>query len=540
MEEKPKISRYLISFIVLLFLFLSAAVYFILTSEEVANYLVNALGSNLASEGKLSLDIGEIQGCLLEGIGLDRISIRHIKPNFELRIKNLSLRPNYADILNEGSIKIVGKIDSMNCTGTLKLPEKLSSIPAFLGAECFAALPANIKIKNFEIKEINYLPCSDSLLEIYSSGFKLNEIENSDKLDVATDLRVVWKENLLGKAVFNGNFEQIKNKLNGKLDIRVANQVIETELNVASSRKGTDVSGYIASQTVIDLQPLSKWLGCLWQSEYPYGFSGKLYCQGSWFYSSELGFLGNLSGKYESLKVSLIGLLSELMELKGDWSFFDGNLNLKDRGSSILGFSASLNGKIDGVVKTTRKYDLVIDCNSWLLDRVTNSLPWVLKYSNEIPDLMGVATLSASIIGNRPMINAKVELQDIIQVSDKDRNVKISGKAFYILPEVGSGTINANFNALAAKGLPPFFKRFSNSMYAVENRKNVPTQYSFSVKGAFDGKIKLRGELLASGTEIFETRGDLIDNKFYLRAFGKENRVYDLNGANPIDLFLMR
>ena len=540
MEVKPKISRYLILIVVFIIGLLAIGVYWLLSSEELTRYAINTAIERFIPNDKLNVKLGKIDGCLLNGIKIDKLELKHIKPNFEARLNDIYLKPTYESNFSKGSVLINGSIGSLESSGTLKINASIASIPPFLGYECFAALPSNIKIKNFDIGKIRIYPYGNNDLEFVSDSVQLKKEETSDILRVETEVSTNWKSKLLAKVKFNGGYEQAKNKLNGNIKINIAKQCVVSELSLLKGKKGLEVSGYIASDTLIDFQPLSQWLGCFWQLDYPYSLSGKLYCQGSWLYNSEIGFLGNLKGKYDKLEISVMGLFISLLELNGNWQIFDGCLSLSDTGSKLVNFPASLNGKIENIATPNRKWNISFVSNSLPLDKITSSLPWVVKYTNGIPDLEGVATISASLVGNRPTVNAVTELENLSQKGKDYSETKITGKAVYNLPEIGSGTINANFIASNKGGLPQIFKKFSRNFYSNENKNKETTMFNYSIKGSFEDKIRLTGSLKTCDEKSFETSGELIDDMFILNIFAKDNAFYNANNITPIDLLLMR
>ena len=137
------------------------------------------------------------------------------------------------------------------------------------------------------------------------------------------------------------------------------------------------------------------------------------------------------------------------------------------------------------------------------------------------------------------MVNAKAELANLSQISNNNSDVKVNGRAFYILPEVGSGTINANFDATSNNGLPLFFRRFNKNFYVLENKKGSKTDFKYSINGSFEENLKIKGSL-KSEEKNYETLGNLIDNKLFLRLETSDNSLYNLNSVDFIDLLLMR
>ena len=540
MEAKPKISRYLIIVVLVIFSLLSLGIYGLLSSEDLTKYAITTAIEKFIPPENLNIRIDKIEGCLLEGIKIEKLYIRHIKPNFEVTVDGVYLKPLYNNVLNSGEVNLIANIDNIEWLGGIKLTQNIASIPAFIGYECFAGLPSNIKIQNFCIKKLNVFPYDSKELEVNSENINFKYVTNKDFLDVKADFNVLWKKKKLAKAIFDGNLEQKRNKLSGNLNIDIAKQKINSEITLNNSKKGLEINGYIASDTFIDLQPLSQWLGYLWQKDYPYAISGKIYCQGSWFYNTEIGLLGNLNGEYKKVEASLIGLFFTLFELNGKWKFFDNSLNITDTGSKIVGVPAELNGKIESVTNYDRKWNISLVSNSIQLEKLTSSIPWVIKYSQGIPDLIGVATFSANLLGNRPMISAKAEFMNLAQLSNNNQTTRINGKAYYSLPEIGSGTFNSNFVALSEKGLPLFFKRFPKNFYEIENTHKPETCFTYSLNGSLDEIIKLKGSLKIGDTKVYETSGEIIEELINLRIFAKENRIYNLKAVDPIDLFLMR
>ncbi len=537
MEVKPKISRYLIFVVIFIFTLLIIGIYGLLSSESLTKYVINTVISNFIPADKLKINLDQIEGSLLSGIKIYKAEIKHVKPNFEANIKNILIKPIFEKALINGVIDLTGNIGSLECVGLLKLPPVIASVPAFIGPECFVGLPKNIKIKQFDINNIKIQLSKD--LEIFSDKILLSSNEKPDNINIDTELKANWKQKPLAKFLFNGILEQRKKKISGNIRINAAKQFINSELSIFNGKKGIEYSGYIASDSVIDFKPLSTWLGYFWQIDYPYALTGKLYCQGSWLYNSEVGFLGNLNGRYEKLDISFLGLFISLLELNGEWKLFDGNLSLSDSGSKLIGFPAKLKGKIESVASKNRKWNISFEANSLPLDKLTESFPWMVKYTNGIPDLDGVATLSIALLGNRPMVNANAELINLSQ-----KNIvpitKTSGRAFYVLNETGIGTIKANFVAQSNSGMPLFFKKFPNNLYDFENKNNVETTFKYSINGHLKDKANLKGVLKLSDKKIIETSGELIEDKFNLLLSSDENRVYRVFGVDPIDLILMR
>lgn len=540
MDVQPKISRYLITVVVTIFLLVGACIYAILVSEKITRFAICTAIDCFVANNECSLKATDVSGCIIDGIEIKKIELRHAKPTFEVNVTDFSLKFSYNALLKDGGICVDGKIGELAILGLWRLPEKVSEVPAFISPLCMVSLPGNIKIKEFEIKSIKFSPLLEKNLTLTSDALKIKSEDNNGKLKVNSVINIDWKNKPLSVVNFDGSYEQNKKKLNGIVEVNFAKQIFVSEVTVASNKKGVEFIGTIASQTVFDVLPLSQWLGYLWQAEYPYSFSGRIFCKGSWLYSSENGFIGNLNGKYEKLKADFVGGALNLLELNGDWKFFNETLTLKDGGSKLLNFPMTIDGKVESVIKGTKKYDLVFNYDSVAVDKLISSIPWVIRYTNKIPAVSGVATISVKINGTRPMISSKFEVKDL-QQKDLKLPAKVSGKAFYRLSETGNANVNGKFSAVTEEGLPTFFKRFSNGFYSKSNVSNLPATFTFSVNGILEEKVNFQGQVSqGKNTGVFEASGELLENKFDLNIQTKENQVHTVVGADPIDLLLMR
>lgn len=540
MEVRPKISRRLLIVVIFLFGFMAIFFYGLLSSEKLTKYAINVAVSNFLSSDKLNIETNGVEGCFLSGIKIKKIEIRHVKPNFEAKVINFSFNTSYGSLLSKGAISVFCDIGELEFIGLNRLPDNISSIPAFMSPLCLASLPGNIRLQKFHVNRVRISPLSDKTMNILFDGLKIGPEEINGNLKVNSSLNIDWKSKPLAIANFDGVFEQRKNKINGNLELNIAKQIVVSEITVGNSKRGIEFMGNVASQTVFDLMPLSQWLGYMWQIDYPYSFSGRIHCQGSWLYNKENGFIANLSGKYEKVETELLGIFFSLLEMNGDWKLFNGDLSLRDGGSRLLGHPISINGKIESIAGKNRKYDISIDYNSIAVDKLVNSIPWMIRRANKVPDLAGVATLTVKLHGFRPMVNSKIEIDKLHQ---KGLNplTKLSGKAFYLLSESGKGNVNGNFLAETNGSLPLFFRRFSEDFYAYANEIESPASFSFSLTGSFDERIKLKGKLLHGfGKDVLDITGNLASEKLNLNLHTKENRVHSLKSVDPIDFILMR
>ena len=539
MLAKQNISRYLLFCVASLFVLLGAGIYFLLTSEKMTSWLVAEAISRFVNNSKLHVETAGINGSLLTGIDTDFIKIKHVMPNLEARINKFSLGFSY-DNIKKGIVGISASIDSIEAIGQFRLNPAVASVPEFIGPICMAAMPSNLQFQKIDVGKVCVYPYPDKSLKLYSSKIAL-KTNVGNIASVTVEVNADWKQKPFAKAVFDGSFDNAKNKISGFVKLDIAKQHIESELSIVNGKKNTEFSGYLASATVIDLLPLSQWLGGMWQIDYPYAVSGRLTGEGSWLYNDSVGFMGNLTGRYQKLDVSFVGGLFSILELNGEWKLFDGALALNDSGSRLAGFPATLNGKIEEIATKNRKWNLCFNCDDLQLEKVTMALPWVIKYSNGIPDLTGGVSVSSEFVGNRPMINAKVVLKDLKQLDAGKNLTGTSGKLNYILSETGSANVNGQLAVGSKSCMPVFFKRFSNGrLFASENLNGIANNYLYTISGSTDTKLKLNGSLKTVDNTIFETVGELIDGRLYLKANKKENRVYELNAADPVDLLLMR
>lgn len=540
MGTKSNISRNLIIVVIVLFLFSIGLIYWILSSATVAEFGIRESIARFVNSDGLQISIGKIKGCFLDGLEIDKVELKSVKPYCEASVNNIAVGLNL-DNIKKGLVGLDINISKVECLGHIKLSPTVASAPAFIGPICLAALPGNLRIDEFSINSVRLLPFNDDKFIIDSSLFKLKGNESMDSASMTVGLNASWKGKPIAKLDFSGKLEQHNGKIDGLLALDCAKQHIESELTITNGKKGVEYSGYIASSTILDLLPISQWLGYLWQVDYPYALSGKISACGSWLYNNEVGFLGNLKGNYNDIALSLLGAFYEIAKFNGEWRVFDGSVEFTDNKSFFMGFPASLNGKIESFLLPGRKFDISFLSKEMDLEVWVKSLPWVLKYTYGIPDLSGSLDISVLLSGNRPVFNLKTDLKNVSQIDEKIKPiVGVTGKATYTLPETGSDTVNIKMLAESRFGMPSFFKRFTNGLFASENKRNLPASYDYRINGSTDGVMKLNGKYYIDGSEAFETNGSVVDGRVFIKTNLKENRTCDLHDADPIDLLLMR
>ena len=91
MEVKPKTSRNLILVVILIFSILGGITYSLLSSEKLFSGLLYFAIEKFVANERLSIDFRNVEGCLLTEIKIDRVDVKHVKPNFDARIKDITI-----------------------------------------------------------------------------------------------------------------------------------------------------------------------------------------------------------------------------------------------------------------------------------------------------------------------------------------------------------------------------------------------------------------------------------------------------------------
>jgi len=543
-ETSPSLSRRVLKIVFLLVGLSVITLAFLARSESFARKAFIFAVDRAGIDGQLKLEHAGFSGSIIDGISLESLRVVKRKPPVEAEIASVSLKVNFERLFTAGVLSLSGQIGQISVDGMVAPPAILEKIPAWNGIACFAGIPANIELASFSVGVITLKPWAGSHALIKVSGAGVKPGSNAGEHQVGASAEISWKNRQIASATVSGMLKQKQQRLDGSLSLCFAGQRLNSELCVTQKRRKVELSGYIAS-AAIDLARLSLWLSPVWQESFPFGFDGHLDGSGSWLFNDEVGFLGNLSGRYEKLRVVALGLYFPVFEFNGNWKFFDGNLNLNDSGSLFAGFPAKLGGQIEGVAKSARKWGLNFNCSSVDFSELAGRLPWGLRYSLKLPDLVGTAAMSVTLTGNRvPDVTGKATL-DSLKIGAGHEERLLSGRVDYQQAGLASGSIEMNFVVSSDRSVLPIFKRFRGRVGSLYNgfaSNGLPQTFTWKLKGPPNLDQKFLGRLAAGDKHLASFEGTWHSGLGHLHTSESEPETagYRSDSIPYLDIFLAR
>lgn len=543
-ETSHRLSRRVLRIVLLLVGLSVGLLVFLSRSEGFAREAFIFAVDRAGIDGQLKLEYFGFSGTVVDGINLESLRVVKRKPPFEAELASISLKVNFDRLFTAGVLSLSGQIGLVNIDGLAAPPDIFEKIPAWNGLACFAGIPANIEVASFSVGTITLKPWAGSPALVKAVGISVKPGENAGEHRVDALAEASWKNRQIASAAVSGVLKQKQQRLDGNIVICFAGQRLSSELCVTQKRRRLELSGYIAS-AAIDLAPLSLWLNPVWQEKFPFGFDGRLDGSGSWLFNEEMGFLGNLSGKYEKLRMVALGLYFTVFELNGSWKFFDGNLGLHDSGSFFAGFPAVLSGQVEGIAKSTRKWDLNFVCSSIDFSELADRLPWGLKYSLKLPELVGTAAMSLSLNGSLvPSVAGKATLASL-EIGKGYEERLLSGRVDYQQSGLGSASIEMDFAATSENCVLPVFKRFKGkggSLYTGFSSHGLPQIFTWKLKGPPNHDQKFSGSLSAGDKHLASFDGIWHAGLGHLLTSESEPETagYRSDSIPYLDLFLAR
>lgn len=543
-ETSHRLSRRVLQIVLLLVGLSVIFLIFLSRSEAFAREAFIFAVDRAGVDGQLKLEYSGFSGSIADGISLESLRVVKRKPPFEAELASISLKVNFERLFTAGVLSLSGQIGQVMVDGMAAPPVILERIPAWNGPACFAGIPANIEVASFSVGVVTMKPWASSHALIKVSGICIKPGSNAGEHQVAALAEASWKSRQIASATLSGLLKQKQQRLDGNVVMCFAGQSLSSELCVTQKRRKVELSGYVAS-AAIDLAQLSLWLRPVWQEGFPFGFDGYLDGSGSWLFSEEVGFLGNLSGKYEKLRVVALGLYFPVFEFNGNWKFFDGNLGLQDSGSFFAGFPAVLGGQIEGFAKSSRKWDLNFVCSSVGFSDLADRLPWGLKYSLKLPDLVGTAAMSIALTGSRiPDMIGKASI-DSLKIGKGHEERLLSGLVNYHQNGLKSGIMEMDFAVTSESSVLPVFKRFrgrSGTLYSDFISYGLPQTFTWSLKGPPNHDQKFFGSLTAGDKHLASFDGIWRSGLGHLQTSESdpEKAGYRSDSIPYLDLFLAR
>lgn len=543
-ETSPRLFRRVLKIVLLLVGLSIILLIFLSRSESFAREAFIFAVDRAGVDGQLKLEHSGFSGSIADGISLESLRVVKRKPPFEAELASVSLKINFERLFTAGVLSLSGQIGQVEVDGLAAPPAIFEKIPAWNGLACFAGIPANIEVASFSVGTITLKPWTSSHALVKVDGICIKPGGNAGEHQVDALAAASWKNRQIASATFSGLLKQKQQRLDGSVIVCFAGQRLSSEVCVMQKRRKVELSGYIAS-AAIDLAPLSLWLSPVWQEKFPFGFDGRLDGSGSWLFNEEVGFLGNLAGKYENLRAVALGLYFTVFEFNGSWKFFDGNLGLNDSGSFFAGFPAVLSGQVEGVAKSTRKWDLNFVCSSVDFSELAGRLPWGLKYSLKLPELIGTAAMSMTLTGSRvPDMAGKAVLAGLKIGKGHDERL-LAGRVDYLQTGLASASIEMNFAATSENSVLPVFKRFKGrggSLYQGFALHGLPQTFTWSLKGPPNHDQRFSGSLAAGDKHLASFDGLWHAGFGHMLTSGSatETAGYRSDSIPYLDLFLAR
>jgi len=543
-ETSPRLPRRVLKIVLLLVGFSVILLAFLARSENFAREAFIFAVDRAGVDGQLKLEYSGFSGTVVDGISLESLRVIKRKPPIEAEIASISLKVNFERLFTAGVLSLSGHIGQIRVDGMAVPPAILEKIPAWNGLACFAGIPANVEVASFSVGIITLKPWADSHALVRIGDVCVKPGVNTGEHQVNALAEASWKNRQIASATVSGVLRQKQQRLDGNIVLCFAGQRLSSELCVTQKRRRVELSGYIAS-AAIDLAKLSLWLSPAWQESFPFGFDGHLGGSGSWLFNDEVGFLGNLTGKYEKLRVVALGLYFPVFEFNGDWKFFDGNLGLNDAGSFFAGFPAVMSGRVESVARNSRKWDLNFVCSAVDFSDLAGRLPWGLKYSLKLPDLVGTAALSIALTGIRfPDVAGKAVLDSLV-IGKGHEERRLSGRINYQQNGLASGTMEMDFTTISDNSVLPVFKRFKgrgSSLYSGFALYGLPQTFTWNLKGSPEDDQKFSGRLTAGDKQLASFEGIWHSGLGHLHTSESEPGTagYSSNSIPYLDLFLSR
>ena len=540
----PRLPRRVLQIVLLLVGLSIIVMAFLVRSESFARQVFIFAVDRAGIDGQLKLEYSGFSGTVIDGISLESLRVIKRHPPVDAEIADIAIKVNFERLFSAGVLSLSGQIGKIRVDGMTAPPAILERIPAWNGLACFAGVPANIELASFSVGVIDIRPWTGSHAVIKVAGISLRPGAGVGEHLVAASAEASWKARQIASASVSGILRQKQQRLDAGAVLCFAGQQVSSELCVTQKRRKVELSGYIASAS-IDIARLSLWLSPAWQESFPFGFDGRIDGSGSWLFNEEVGFLGNLTGRYEKLRVVALGLYFPVFEFNGNWKFFDGNLCLNDSGSLFAGFPSVLDGQIESVAKSSRKWNLNFVCSAVDFSELADRLPWGLRYSLKLPDLVGTAAMSIAMTGSRVPDLAGKAMLDSLKIGKGQDERRLSGRVDYQQTGLAGGSIEMNFATISERSVLPIFKRFrgrGDTLYRGFASYGLPQTFTWNLKGPPNHDQKFSGSLACGDTHLASFEGVWHSGLGHLQTSESEPETAGhRSGSIPyLDLFLAR
>ena len=244
-SKRTELTVRVIFFVTLFFAIIVSLIVFLMYSESFVGFIGKEIPVILAKSGK-TISINGLKGSIIKGLSFDSLDYSEINKKILVKINKGQVNFNFDCILTQGIVNLDVKSKDLFASGFILANNKLDSIPIYKQPVCFANIPATFEIDNMSIDTVKLAINGVKDSYIFFNNINISNTENSALKKLSCGLDLIWKNSSLGIATISGDLNQRQNKFNGKSDWNIANQYINTELNVISKKGKLELNGYIS------------------------------------------------------------------------------------------------------------------------------------------------------------------------------------------------------------------------------------------------------------------------------------------------------
>lgn len=474
--------------IIILCLTSLGAIWLMLSSASgnavLAQWAASTLERNLDAEVRL----GPLQGSVLDRLILEGIHGVLRRTRLGFASGRVELRLTLRDAIRRGLV-----IDRLECPWIrvwgAPHPGWLADLPELPPFQCQVVSRLPVGINRLRLGLIEWTPAASGPIEIGLASLSIDPISGaSGTQPVSFDVRGRFKGVDLVNARFTGNLDAAQRTLRGRLEGRLALFPVDAAVRLELQRDGLAVELGLA-ELRISLSALTRWLAPLWKREYPLAFTGEITGSGTWLFQPKTGILSGFQGQMLHATAILTGFNLSLVDVNADWRYFDGRIHLTDRGSRVLGFPAMIAGSVGLNGRSHPDWSLELGVPEIPLVDLIATLPWALRYGYGVPELDGVASLSARFDGQAPgiLVNGSG------LVSLRRRGIATSAVALRFRRDDGhGGRWDARAAWTAETGLPSLLTRIRVAGEPIGSGLPSPVGVVFEAHGPAPDRFETR------------------------------------------------
>jgi hypothetical protein len=479
-------------FILLLAIFVG----WVINSEYCANKLLRYAINSAVSSGQVELSLDQFTGTIEGGVSIKGLKGKDPRTLTSFEVDSVDLKFDLTGFITRRGVGVLIDCNEISLVASRTLPD-FSRLPSIPQLGCIVATPIPVNIRRAVVNKVKLGFEDNEQVKLELDSIELLEPASGiSTQSLSLGFSAFVLKSKLGSGAFKGSLNQRSKRIDGNLSACVVGQKFKSEITCVFKRKEKDIAinGYLASGS-LDIAKFSQWLIPLWQDYLPFGFDGKIGFQGPWMISRKIGFLGNLNGNLRNARIVALGIFYPVANFNANWRLFDGNIEFKDQGSEVFGFPAKLSGKLLAALTRARNWQIDVDVPEIDMSLFADKLPWGMKYTLDLPKMVGLASLTMNLRGRRPGFFGMIQSSKIAIGK---------GKASFRLPKLGPGIGNGHFELDCPNGLTESWREFSAQG---KNLRHVRLlQGPLKAEGDFKGQpyssITMSGKIYAGKEQI--------------------------------------